>query len=248
MNNTEESSEYGFDFIVDGIRLDSLFKYLFKKKCCVCNKLALFIFILINISIGLGMSLVLILALLLLPFFSMFVDSSTKKEEIFLNNSTYYDVFTKLNNGIDYQSEIDKLKFLNISSFISLTALFIMLLIPYFYNKMKSVYFFLMFFLFNTCILIINIFISINYSRIEETLKKYPNELDNMFASNGTHIISLDKRDKLGPSGSSGIYNCLTNYFIIIVMFIFKRIHEKQNSSNDNRNDNEINENLNSTN
>jgi hypothetical protein len=248
MNNTEESSEYGFDFIVDGIRLDSLFKYLFKKKCCVCNKLALFLFILINISIGLGMSLVLVLALLLLPFFSMFVDSSTKKEEIFLNNSTYYEVFTKLNNGIDYQSDIDKLKYLSISSFLSLTLLFILLLIPYFQNKIKSVYFLLIFFLFNTCVLIINIFISIIYSRIEDTLKKYPNELDNMFASNGTHIISLDKRNNLGPYGSSSIYHCIMNYLIILIMLILKRIHEIKISNNDNGNDNEINENLNPTN
>ena len=113
---------------------------------------------------------------------------------------------------------------------------------------MKSIYFLLIFFLFNTGILIINIFISKIYSRIEDTLKIYPNELDNMFAANGTHIISLDKRDKLGPSGSSEFYNCFINYFIIIVMFIFKRINEKENSSSDNRNNNEINETLNPTN
>lgn len=248
MNNIKERSDSDFEFIADEIRLDSLFKYLFKKKCCVCNKLALFLFILINIVIGLCFSIGLLLGFLLIPFLSIFDDSSTKKEEIFLNNSTYYDVFTKLNNGIDYQSDIDKLKYLNISNFISLTILFIIILIPYFYNKMKSIYFLLIFFPFNTGILIINIFISIIHSRIEDTLKKYPNELDNLFASNGTHIISLDKRDKLGPSGSSGFYNCLMNYVIIIVMFIFKRIHEKENSSSGNRNDNEINENLNPTN
>ena len=77
------------------------------------------------------------------------------------------------NYGIDYQSDIDKLKYLNISSFVSLTTLFIIILIPYFYNKMKSIYFLLIFFLFNTGILIINIFISKIYSRIEDTLKIY---------------------------------------------------------------------------
>ena len=248
MKNIKESSDYGFEFIVDELRLDSLFKYLFKKKCCVCNKLALFLFIFINLFFSLGVSLGIALFLLVLPFFSMFVDSSTKKEEIFLNNSTYYEVFTKLNNGIDYQSDIDKLKYLNISSFLSLTLLFILLLVPYFQNKIKSVYFLLIFFLFNTCILIINIFISIIYNRIEDTLKKYPNELDNMFASNGTHIISLDKRNNLGPFGSSSIYHCIMNYVIILIMFIFRRIHEKKISNNDNENDNEINENLNPTN
>ena len=149
MNNIKESSDYGFEFIVDKLRLDSLFKYVFKKKCCVCNKLALLLFILINLLFTLGISLGILLVLLVLPFFSLFVDSSTKKEEIFLNNSTYYEVFTKLNNGIDYQSDIDKLKYLNVSSFLSLTLLFILLLIPYFQNKIKSVYFLLIFFLFN---------------------------------------------------------------------------------------------------
>jgi len=248
MNNIKKSSDAGFEFIADEMRLDSLLKYLFNKKCCVCNKFAFFLFIIFNIMIGLSVCLGFILYLLLTPFFSMFVGSNTKKEEIFFNNSTYYDVFTKLNNGIDYQSDVDKLKYLNIFSFISLTAIFILLLIPYFYNKIKSVYFLLIFFLFNTCILIINIFIAIIYSRIEDTFKKYPNELDNMFASNGTHIIPLDKRDNLGPSGSSSIYHCSMNYFVIIIMFIYKKITEKENSNNENGNDNEYNERLNSNN
>lgn len=100
MNNIKERSDSDFEFIADEIRLDSLIKYLFKKKYCVCNKLALFLFILINIIIGLGFSLGVLLVLLLISFFSIFDDSSTKKEEIFLKNSTYYDVFTKLWNRL----------------------------------------------------------------------------------------------------------------------------------------------------
>ena len=69
-----------------------------------------------------------------------------------------------------------------------------------------------------------------------------------MFASNGTHIIPLDKRDNLGPSGSSSIYHCSMNYFVIIIMFIYKKITEKENSNNENGNDNEYNERLNSNN
>ena len=49
MNNIKESSDYDFEFIVEQLRLDSLFKYLFNKKCCVCNKLACFLFIFISL-------------------------------------------------------------------------------------------------------------------------------------------------------------------------------------------------------
>ena len=102
--------------------------------------------------------------------------------------------------------------------------------------------------LFNTCILIINIFISIIYYRVSNSFEKYPNELDNMFASNGTHIISLDKRDKLNPTGSSSIFLCIIYYFVIIIMFGLKRIIEKENERRKERNNNEYNEHLNPAN
>ena len=123
-----------------------------------------------------------------------------------------------------------------------------MLLTPYFFNKLKSIYFLLIFLIINTCILIINIFISIIYSRVGDAFKKYPNELDNMFATNGTHIIPLDKRDKVGLTGSSSIFLCVIYYFLIIFLYIFKRIYEKENASSEDNNNNEYNENLNSTN
>ena len=248
MNNIEKSSEFGFEFYSKKLSFDSLIKYLFKRQYCIGNKLALLILFYFSISFGFSFSFILLTFLFLNPLYSMFVHSNGKKEEIFLNNSTYYDVFTKINNGIDYQSEIDKLTYLNIPNFIALTIIFIIIMVPHFYDKLKSIYFLLILLLFNTAILTINIFISIIYNRIRNSIKKYPNELDIMFASNGTHIIPLDKRDNLNPYGGDSIFLCIIYYVIIIMMFIVKRIHEKKKSRNDDENNNEYNEKLNSAN
>lgn len=126
--------------------------------------------------------------------------------------------------------------------------LVIILLIPYFFNKLKSTYFLLIFLPFHTCIFILNIFISRIYSRVENAFKKYPDELDNMFASNGTHIIAYDKKDKLGITGSSSIFLCLIYYILIIYLFAGKRAYEKEIKKNEEKNSYEYNENLNSTN
>lgn len=249
MSNNIKAEDICFEKIADEINLDpSSVKKFFKKKYCICNKLVLFFVLYCSLYIGLLISFVIILIILIIPFSSIFVGTILKQEEIFFNNSTYYDVFKKLNNEIDYQSEINNLRYFHIPNFIGLTILLIMLLTPYFFNKLKSIYFLLIFLIINTCILIINIFISILYSRVGDTFKKYTNELDNMFATNGTHIIPLDKRDKVGLTGSSSIFLCAIYYFLIIFLYIYKRIYEKENASSEDNNNNEYNENLNSTN
>ena len=202
----------------------------------------------ISIIFGSCLSLFILFIILIIPFSSIFVKSQIEIEEIFLNNSTYYNVFTKLNNGMDYQSEIDKLRYLHISNSIGLTIIFIILFFPYFFNKLKSTNFLLICLPFHTCIFILNIFISIIYTRVENAFKKYPNELDNMFASNGTHIIPLDKKDKLGITGASSIILCIMYYIFIIYLFAGKRDYEKEVKYIEEKNNNEYNENLNSTN
>ena len=249
MSNIRKAEEICFEKIANEIELvPASIKKCFKKKYCICNKLVLFFALYCSLIFGLVISYVIILIILIIPFSSIFVGTILKQEEIFFNNSTYYDVFKKLNNEIDYQSEINNLRYLHIPNFIGLTILLIMLLNPYFYNKLKSIYFLLIFLIYNTSILIINIFISIIYSRVGDTFKKYPNELDKMFASNGTHIIPLDKRDNVGLTGSSSIFLCAIYYFLIIFLYIFKRSYEKENASSEDNNNNEYNENLNSTN
>jgi len=249
MSNNIKADEICFEEIADEIKLDpSSIKKFFKKKYCICNKLVLFFALYCSLIVGLIASFMMIFFILIIPFFSIFVGTILKQEEIFFNNSTYYDVFKKLNNGIDFQSEINNLRYLHIPNFIGLTILLTILLIPYFYNKLKSIYFLLIFLTYNTSILILNIFISITYSRVGDTFKKYPNELDNMFASNGTHIIPLDKRDKVGLTGSSSIFLCVMYYPLIIFLYIFKRSYEKENASSEDNNNNEYKENLNSTN
>ena len=49
-----------------------------------------------------------------------------------------------------------------------------------------------------------------------------------MSASKGKHIILLDKRDNLGPYGYDSIFLCIFYYLVIIMMYIAKRIHEKE--------------------
>jgi hypothetical protein len=249
MSNNIKAEDICFEKIADEINLDpSSVKKFFKKKYCICNKLVLFFVLYCSLYIGLLISFVIILIILIIPFSSIFVGTILKQEEIFFNNSTYYDVFKKLNNEIDYQSEINNLRYFHIPNFIGLTILLIMLLTPYFFNKLKSIYFLLIFLIINTCILIINIFISILYSRVGDTFKKYTNELDNMFATNGTHIIPLDKRDKVGLTGSSSIFLCVIYYFLIIYLYMLKRCYVKENASSEDNNNKEYNENLNSTN
>ena len=86
--------------------LDCLIKYLFKKKCCICNKLTLFMFFYFIIIIGSSLAFGLIWVLFMVPFFSLFFQSNTKKEELFFNNSTYYDVFTKIIKNIQMNQMI----------------------------------------------------------------------------------------------------------------------------------------------
>ena len=247
-NIIKAAEEICFEKIVDEINLDpSSVKKFFKKN--IASAINQFCFLLYcSLIIGLLISFVIILIILIIPFSSIFVGTILKQEEIFFNNSTYYDVFKKLNNEIDYQCEINNLRYLLIPNFIGLTILLIMLLIPYVFNRLKSIYFLLIFLIINTCILIINIFISILYSRVGDTFKKYPNELDNMFATNGTHIIPLDKRDKVGLTGSSSIFLCVIYYFLIIYLYMLKRCYVKENASSEDNNNKEYNENLNSTN
>lgn len=248
MNSIEKTDVIIFEKLIKEIKLDSSIKNLYNKKCCICNKLFLLFSCYITFSFFIGIWLILILVILLIPFFSMFVNSNFKEEEIFFNNSTYYEVFKKLNNGVDYQSDIDKLRYLNITTFISLTILFIIFIIPYFYNKLKAIYFLLIYLLVITCILVINIFTSIIYNRLRNTFEIYPNELDNIFSSNGTHIIPLDKRNNLGPTGSSSIILCIIYYILTIAMFFPKRYYEKDKKLYENENNNEYNEISNSTN
>lgn len=247
MNKIQKADEYCCEKIANEVELDCIFEK-WQKKSCICNKYLLFFVFFISIIVGSCLSLFILFIILIIPFSSIFVKTKLEIEEIFLNNSTYYDVFTKLNNGMDYQSEVDKLRYLHISNSFGLTIIFIILLFPYFFNKLKSIYFLLICLPFHTCIFILNIFISIIYTRVENAFKKYPNELDNMFASNGTHIIPLDKKDKLGITGASSIILCLIYYFLIIYLFAGKRAYEKEVKYSEEKNNNEYNDNLNSTN
>lgn len=121
MNNIQKPDEYCYEKLADDIELDCIYKYWSKKKNCICNKFLLIFVVLISLIVGLTLSLLIFFIILIIPFFSIFVKSKLKIEEIFLNNNTYYETFTKLNNGIDYQSEIDKLRYLHISNSICLS-------------------------------------------------------------------------------------------------------------------------------
>ena len=164
MNKIQNADEYCCKRIANDIGLDCIFEK-WQKKNCICNKYLLFFVFFSSLIVGSGLSFLILFIILIIPFHSMFVKSKLEIEEIFLNNSTYYDAFTKLNNGMDYQSEIDKLRYLHISNSIGLTIIFIILLFPYFFNKLKSTYFLLIFLPFHTCIFILNIFISIIYTK-----------------------------------------------------------------------------------
>ena len=63
------------------------------------------------------------------------------------------------------------------------------------------------------------------------------------------HIyFPLDKKDKLGITGASSIFLCIIYYILIIYLFIGKRIYENEMKYIEEKNNDEYNENLNSTN
>ena len=63
-----------------------------------------------------------------------------------------------------------------------------------------------------------------------------------MFASNGTHIISLDKKEKLGITGYSSVFLCLIYYILIIYLLAGKRAYEKGIKYSKEKNNNEYNQ------
>lgn len=123
-------------------------------------------------------SFILILAVIILiflsfsaPYYFIYVAFCSERTELFLNNQNYYDYFTSLNNGIQYESEKLKLAYINIPSAIIYTFTLTSFLIPKLYDNMKAKSFLILFLLTNSTVVVLDVLNILFFSKMINTFE-----------------------------------------------------------------------------
>ena len=154
-----------------------------------------------------------------------------------LNNNTYYEIFTEINEGIKYELDKTKLAYSSIILSIILTLNLCIFIFPCIYNKMKATVFLIIFLLLNTCFLIFDVFVLIVISRMNNSFRNYRYTINMKYAEKGEYIFPYDKINQ-----GYGIIGFFFYFFFIILYYMFivymykaKRMFEKRYNDNNKR-------------
>lgn len=210
----------------------------FKKKYCICNQANIFafkIFSLISKWITIYLWFLFIIIVILSPYFLILDAFASDKEELLLNNNTYYEIFTEINEGIKYELDKTKLAYSSILLSIILTLNLCVFIFPCIYNKMKALVFLIIFLFLNICSIILDIFVFGVIERMNNSFKKYQYTINMKYAEKGEYIFPYDKIDNKDYNSFGLIlyffFIIFYNMFIVY-MYNAKRIFEKRYNNN----------------
>ena len=182
------------------------------------------------------------------PFFqTIYISFSSDNSDLHFDNSTYYDIFTEINGGIEYELDKTKLKLSSIFNavifIISLSIFFISPILKY----INSIIFLVFYFLINTFNFSFYIYIFYILYRLNSSYNKYIYEINRKFAEKDMDIIPFDKINASNYNGTYILFNlvfCIIYYVVIFYIFYAKRNYEKGEYNNAEKN-NEKEEKLN---
>lgn len=166
-------------------------------------------------------------------YFSIYTAFKSDKERFYLNNSTYYELFTEYNFGISYDTDKNKLKYLSIIGSIFITLQMSVFVVPLIYYKLNSIIFLIISFFVNTSMVVLNWYSMVVCFRLSSSISKYLYHLYFTFTEKG---IPLDDIPTISFGGSEfllGFCFSMAYYNFIFNMFRSKREYEKENPQND---------------
>ena len=165
------------------------------------------------------------------PYFLIYTAFKSDKEELLLNNSTYYEVFTEINKGNTYESDKRNLAYISIIGSIILTMNISIFIFPCIFYKMKSLLLLIILLFLNICTFVIDIYACNILLRINSSFKEYQYTLNIKFAE-GKDIFPFDT---IGTINYGAVIYFVFNFlfsiyyfFFIVYMYIAKRSYEKK--------------------
>lgn len=161
------------------------------------------------------------------PFQTIYIAFSSDSSDFQFNNRTYYDTFTEINGGIEYDLDKTKLKLISIFSatiFILSSTIF---LVSPILTKINSIIFLLLYLFINTCNFSLNIYILIINSRLGSSFKEYINVINKKFAEKDKDIIPFEHLYSIKYNVSYIIIHLVFLY--IYYVFIFNIFYAKRN-------------------
>ena len=169
------------------------------------------------------------------PFFLIVKAFASDKEELLLNNNTYYEIFTEINEGIEYELDKTKLAYASIILSIILTVNLGIFIFPCIYKKMIAIIFLIIFIFLDICSLILDIFALLIIQRMNNSFRKYQYAINMKYAEKGEYIFPYDEIDNksydiVGPVFYF-LFLILYNFFIAY-MYNAKRLFEKRYYNN----------------
>ena len=183
------------------------------------------------ISIPLIITLVVII--LASHYFSIYTAFKSDKERFYLNNSTYYELFTEYNSGISYDTDKNKLKYLSIIGSIFITLQMSVFVVPPIYYKLNSIIFLIISLFVNTSMVVLNWYSMIVCLRLSSSISKYLYHLYFIFTEKGIPLSDIPTISFGGMEFLLGFFFSIVYYNFIINMFRSKREYEKENPQND---------------
>lgn len=212
---------------------------------CICNKATQKLFAYIIAFILILAIIILIFMSFAAPYYFVYVAFCSDREELFLNNQTYYNYFTTLNQGVEYKSDKLKIAYLNIPSAIVYTFTLTSFLIPKLYDNLKAKSFLILFLLTNTAVVALDVFDILLFSKLSGSFENYAKSLDEKYGyiketkggtynTQTTYLIPINKRSDFGSflaRRAFAIFNiifCLIYYYLIYRLYSSKRKCEEE--------------------
>lgn len=164
------------------------------------------------------------------PYLDIYTAFKSDNSDLLLNNKTYYDIFTEINEGIDYDSDKEKLKISSILNSIISTLFLTIFFISPILVKINSKIFLVIYLFLNTSIFAINIYDISILGRLDQSYNEYIYMINRKFAEKDKDIIPFDKFNgsTYGINGNFlHILFSLMNYVLIFYIFYAKRRYEK---------------------